>query len=455
MKEENETKEVKEVKGMLLKYRTTEEGFVFITSTVALFATLFGPIIIMGLSIVSVLISLIATLVVFYFMTIFWLAPNNVHFTFIEEGTAKRVYRGGTFVFAIMVYLDHVLDSKFKVRKPTDCEDGPGFFPRWFGVHYIGPWPLYRIPFRKFTWTSTKEDGEDETRTQNVDYILIRPDIYSSTLKKAEDKDNMPIAWNFSVVLEIVDIGAATKVQNPFQIVFARIWTYLRDETRRQSYDELVATSGCFSDNSSGDNKIKSALSKKMMRDWEEEGMLDDLIKTCGIRLLKLNIKNMDPDENYRKLTTKKITAEKEKTVTEIGSRASAYKLAQEITGTAMEMTAIQRESDVEKLKKLKEENPEAFHEKYSKDYENNLAIVVTLRKAELGRYFQFETNATGDIASLSAIIAAGNVLANQVSPSKTGSSSSAKKAQPDSESKRKKELLKKAGVVVEEDDDD
>ncbi|HNY36232.1 MAG TPA: hypothetical protein PLD14_00950 [Candidatus Pacearchaeota archaeon] len=439
---------------MLLKYHTEKESIVFLSTTIALLATLIGPIVVMGLSIISVIISLIVTLIVFYFLSIFVMAPNNVNFTFIEEGTAKRIYRGGTFVSAILVFLDHVLDSRFKVRNATDCEDGPGFFPRYFGIHFIGLWPLYRIPFRKFTWTSTNEEGEDLTRTEEMDYILVRPDIYSSTLKKAEDKDNMPIAWGFSVVLEIVDIAAATKVQNPFQIVFARIWSYLRDETRRQSYDELVATSGCFSDNSSGGTKIKSALSEKMMRDWEEGGMLDDLIKTCGIKLSKLNIKNMDPDENYRKLTTKKITAEKEKVVTEIGARASAYKLAQEITGTAVEMTASQRGVNTGELREIKEKQPEVFQEKYGKDYENNLAIVVTLRKAELGRYFQFETNATGELGSLASIIAVGKMMADQAAPNKSSGSSS-KKAQPDSESKRKKELLKKAGVVVEEDDDD
>ncbi|MFZ3054810.1 MAG: hypothetical protein WA091_02425 [Minisyncoccales bacterium] len=457
-------------KKMILKYHDGEEFVVFMFTNAFLIATIFGPSIVMGLSVASVLISLASTLILSYFLIIFLLAKYNVHFTFIEEGTAKRIYRGGRFIFAIMVYFQHSLTAKsFKVIDDNEEYDGKEeiieetriekFFTRWLGVHYIGPWPLYRIPYRKFTWTSTDgETGEDKTRTESQDYILIRPDLYSSTLKKAEDKNNVPISWNFSGVLGIVDIGAATKVQNPYQVVMATIWNFLKDVTGSNSFEDLIRGTGYTLDQLS-DKKIgeeaRQAVSQRMMKEWSAEGgMIEEMIKFCGVKLFKFNIKNMDPDDNYRKLTTKKIVAEKNLIVTQTNSRGEAYALAQMIAGAAMQMLSFSWGLSVEALTDIKRKNPEEFKKVYEEEYKQNIATIIKTRVIDTGSLSEFNTNADGNLGGIIASIAAGNMIASR---SSSAGKNSPRQKVSNTEKQRKNKLFKDAGfdAFVHDDDDD
>jgi len=440
---------------MILKYKTKEESIVFLVFNVIMLVTIFVPSIIMRLNVVSILISLIATFISSYFLIIFLLAPNNVHFTFIEEGTAKRIYRGGTFVFALMAFLDHKLDEKFKV---IDGEEVPGFFLRYLGVHYIGPWPLYRIPFRDFTWTSPDKDGKDLTRTEPMDYILIRPDIYSSALQRAEDKDNMPIDWSFSGVFEVTDIAAATKVQNPFQIAFSMMWGYLRDETRKQSFDDFIAIVGC----SLGDlldkktaTKAKLNLSKIIMDDWGMPGGLLDDIEEYGMKLSKFNIIHMDPDENYRKLTTKKITAQKQQVVAKIESDTGAYERGQQTVGSAMEMLSRSCGLPIEKLQEIKRNNSEVWEKIYQKEYDSYFKETMSLKKMEIGALLEFNTNATGELGGVAASMAVGSMIANQFISRKNGNSVLVEKVKPENEGRRKNKEFKELGFKVPKVSDD
>lgn len=455
---------------MILKYHDVEEFIVFMLTNAALIATIFVPSIIMGLSVASVLISLIITSITFYFLVIFVLSKHNVHFSFIEEGTAKRVYRGGRFVFAILVYFQHSLTKSFKVIDDTEMYTGKEeiiketwleqFFTRWFGVHYIGLWPLYRIPYRKFTWTSTNQKTEeDETRTENQDYILVRPDLYSSTLKKAEDKNNVPITWNFSAVLGIVDIGTATKVQNPYQVVMAMIWNYLKDETGSQSFNDLVTGANYpliqVLNDKNVEDKFRKSVSKRMMEDWGREGgMLDDMVKFCGVRLFKFNIKNMDPDDKYRKLTTQKIVAKTGLTVQKIKARGEAFTLGQQIAGAAMNMLAISSGVLVEDLEKIKKDTPEEFKKNYGEEYKENIATVMTVRSIDARVFSEFKTNASGDIGGIITAIAAGNMIAGR---SNQSGSNNPSQNTPSKEKDRKNKLFRDAGfeAFVHENDDE
>jgi hypothetical protein len=406
---------------MMLKYHTKQEAIVEISSIIVLIITSAVPCLLIK-GIAGIATSIILTLISLYFLAIFWMAPNNVNVTIVEEGTAKHIYKGGDCVDAIFALKGHVLldnydvislkdfEERVKKEKIKIKEDSPWhrLVRRWVGVRWIGIWPLYRIPFKPFSWTSLREDGKEISKTEDHDYILIRRDVYLGKQEKVEGADNIPIDWKYLVEFQIINLmKPVIEVQNWLEVGLVKIKGYLRDENSKYSFDQLISRAiSCVK--SVPEDVLSPACQKNlsaiMMGDWEKT-IIPSLHNDYGIKLNDFNIIDVNPDPRYRALTTKIIEAEKRKRAIEIAAEAEAYKRSTETTGLLMSMLSQLLGMSKKEIQKEMRENPNEFKEKYGSLMDSCNDILVRAMTISSGKLVDVRTpdskGLTGDLLSL------------------------------------------------------
>jgi len=425
---------------MLLKYHTGKEAEVELSTIIVLLATAILPFYMLGLIGVNIIIviilgtivSSILTAIVFYMLVVFWMAPNNVNFTIIIENTGKYFYRGGDLAGAMIARKGYVLDENLKVVKIDPQNPNLNiiketrlqiFFREKFGVRYIGLWPLYRIPWYDFVWTSLGADNIEKPRKEEIDYILLIRDIYIGKLEKSEDSKNMPIDWKFSLELEVEDmLKARTGILNWLESVLTKVKDYIRNEVRKRPFDDLISLTACDPKDPNAKNCLQS-LGEIMKKDWEASDFLKKISDNYGVKTHDFNILNIDPDEKYRELTTRTLNAEKDRDVNILAAEGVSAATSEQIAGAAMKMIAKTvcfsgAEDDLAKtvmeLKKMKSENPVDFKEKFGQEYENNVQILVNIMGMKLGKYFKYDTNASGELGSVTSAIVSANIISQQ-----------------------------------------
>lgn len=164
------------------------------------------------------------------------MAKSGFCFTFIKEGTAKAIMRGGTFSHFIMAWAGHSLNDPRRMsydRAHPAWEvlywaDRPNAHPspyawwqlHWrffalFGIYWFGLSPLYRIYRYEFEWTEQKfgEDGQPCPwhRSEWTDFIFVKAFPYWTELKGAEDAENLQLDLDYLNRVEI---------NNPYKALF-------------------------------------------------------------------------------------------------------------------------------------------------------------------------------------------------------------------------------------------
>lgn len=235
----------------------------------------------------------IAVLGIGVFLVIYFvLAPKNLFWTFVQEGTSKVVVRGDKFKQALIQWKGYTLNDDWEV---VGGEEKQLFFG---GLMFYGWWPLDDIYIYDFTWTSIKENGEPQHHEKEVlDYILLKEDVYWTKVEKAEDMQMLPLDVELILSIRVINpYKALFAIENWLEAVINRIRPAVRNVITQGVYEELIR------DKKAIGQKIKSKLQRKEIKDFK---------KTYGVELREVAVKDINPPEDYREETLRKYVAER------------------------------------------------------------------------------------------------------------------------------------------------
>ncbi|MEA3292976.1 MAG: SPFH domain-containing protein [Patescibacteria group bacterium] len=259
----------------------------------------------------------------------FILASSNIFFTFVKEGTTKAIMKAGESDKFIMRWKGHIFDFEKKGIERWNIIRGTPKERIFGGLFFIGFWPIYTIYKHKFQWTGVKEDGTIEHHPEeDKDSVMLLDDIYLAIINKAEDKNLLPLTVAYIMTI---------RVKNPYKILFAvEKWLEtiinqtsptVRDSLTSDVYQNLIANKMAIG------TKVYNLMSgkdEKPHRDAEEveveepaKGSLIDVFqRRYGVDLRKIQIKEIDPSDEYRDITLLKYTAEQEKKERKVNAEA-------------------------------------------------------------------------------------------------------------------------------------
>lgn len=243
---------------------------------------------------------IVTTPIIAFLIVYFVLAPRNLWFTFVKEGTAKIIVRGDKFEKALIQWKGHTFDDKWKVI-PKDERHKEPWHPLG-GFRYYGFWPIKDIYIYDFQWTGVKENGEiDPHPKETLDYVLLKDDVYLAKVEKAEDINRLPLDLEILLTIRIDNPHKALfTVQNWLETVINRSRTRVRNTVTAKSYEDWITDPG--------------AIGNQTMDKLKEEGILEEeFIQRYGVEIRAIEIKDINPPEDYREATLKKYLAEMER----------------------------------------------------------------------------------------------------------------------------------------------
>jgi len=371
-----------------------EEGFIVLKS----FALVLIPMILIVILLYSLLtgivndylligilllILLVVDLALFLGVAYFWLAPNNIFFTFVEEGTAVVVLTNQAYKKTLISFEGHHLENEFLVED-KESDDGnhsvvkKGLIQKILGLmfigkglHYLGIWPFDRVYYYDFIWTSIDSEGKPrphEKRT--ISYIFLKKDVYWSRLSNIEDKEGLPLTIDVVLTMSVVSpFVALMRTDRWLDSVINFIRAEIRSEIAKYKYEELInrnsALNGKKTDpHRSCDDGIGKGLGDEIygrlnsypdcpVADINYEVIPDEdsdlryIEEKFGVRIWKIGIADVNPEGNLREATLKAYMAEKE---------ANAQRIAAEMNAHVVRITA---DAEADAIKKIGEANAE------------------------------------------------------------------------------------------------
>lgn len=255
---------------------------------------------------------IISTIIIVFFITpYFILAPKNMWFTFVNEGTAKFVVRGRKFQKALIQWEGHTLDEDW------DVIEGKEPFHPLGGFRLYGWWPADDIHIYRFRWTGITEDGEEEHKEEWLDYILLKDDVYLCKVPGAEDKNLLPLDIQLFLTIRIQNpYKARFRVQNWLETVINRMQPLLRQYVAENTYEKLL--------------QREQKVGKEMWEQLEEAGLVGEkgeFIERYGVEVRAIEIRQIQPPKDYLATTLLGFTAEQEKKAKVIAADAEAIRL--------------------------------------------------------------------------------------------------------------------------------
>jgi len=204
------------------------------------------------------------------------LAKQNLFWTYVEEGHAKAIMVNGQF-FRVIMSLEGYIFANQDPRKKTNVNDieitrdkdgfteyekkGPHpwdiieddrekkgnkifstLFPFTKGIKWIGFYPFVKIHLYNFKWASL-EEGEAIKKSEILDYVLIKSDIYFSEVSQAETKKGERIPLDIKIILTMQvknPYKALFLVQNWLEAVENQVGASIRKFTGTKTFDELI-----------------------------------------------------------------------------------------------------------------------------------------------------------------------------------------------------------------------
>ncbi len=245
----------------------------------------------------------LAVLITGFSLIYFWWARRNLFFTFVPEGRVKIVVRGDEVRKILLRWRGHILAAEASEGEDIDVWDViEGKPPKRFfgGLIFYGWWPLDDIYVFKFGWTNMALDGKPQVHPKKtIDYVLTKEDLYLAVVTKAEDKNLLPV--DISIVLPIRVINpykAVFVVQNWLETVMNRIISTVRNTFTEDSYKNWISLDIDLADRII--NRMKDFLERECKKHY-------------GIEVRAVEVRDIDPGEEYRKATLQKYLAEREK----------------------------------------------------------------------------------------------------------------------------------------------
>ena len=252
------------------------------------------------ITLIALVIAAVIGGVFFYFVWRF-LAPSesNRSFTFIDEGTAKVVVKAGKFDRALIQWNGYTLDKNWNVVPDGTRVGGMVHKEPWHpfgGLRFYGIWPIKDIFTHRLRWNDLRQGqaGEGEAagvrfHDEQLDYVLLRPDVYWTKLSKAETKppERIPVSVEFLITMRVI---------NPYKALFAAPINWVDNVMARS--DALFRS---FVSGSSLDSLLKTKGRDKALNKMIAES---DLIQKTfkeewGIEVLGIQIRSIDIADSY------------------------------------------------------------------------------------------------------------------------------------------------------------
>jgi len=230
---------------------------------------------------------------VLFLLIYFILARHNWFFTFVKEGTAKIVLKAGKFHKILIQWEGKTLNTNWNVIKGSEWHP-------FGGLRWVGFWPIYTVYKYKFEWTGVKPNGQFEFHPkEELNYILLKDDVYGCQVLGAEDQEKLPLDVELTVTLAIANpYKALFAVQNWFETLSNRLTPYVRDFITNHTYTEMIET--------------EIRLDREIWKRLEEEGILTEFQRRYGVNIRKIEVRNFDPQSEYREATLRKYQAERD-----------------------------------------------------------------------------------------------------------------------------------------------
>lgn len=289
-------------------------GIVYFTSNFFL-----GPLVAFGLMLIVALFG------VPYFM----LAPKNMWFTFVREGTVKFVTRGGAFKKALIQWKDYTFDENYNIVPentwikagkvvPEGTDGAKKYKEPWHplgGFRFYGWFPADDIHVYKFRWTSVTERGEIRPREEYLDYILVKDDVYYHAYH-VKDKGNIPIVLETYLTLSVSNpVKARFIVHNWLETVIDRAEPMMIQYSRGRYYETLLAQT----------QKIGEIIKKRLS---QAKLIEEEFLGRYGINVRAIEVRRVVLPPDLEKATVAQRTAEYEAkaTVARAGAEAERIK---------------------------------------------------------------------------------------------------------------------------------
>lgn len=287
------------------RVKRMKRGMILITSLVILSAVFFSSYL-LGL---GFLIGGLIAFVVLFGLIYFWWAPNNLFYTFVKEGTVKIVVLADKVIRILIQWKGYTLDKDWNVKEGEEQHI-------LGGLRRYGWWPIYDIYIHTFSWTGIAHNGELKHHKEEIhDYVMLKDDIYWGKVEKAEDKDLLPLDVELLFTIRIVNpYKALFRVDDWLQTVINRSSPAVRDYITGYTFNELI--------------KMPEAMGEEIFKDLKERKILDEEFKErYGIEVRAIEVKDINPPEEYRKATLAKFEAAREKERIEITAEAERTRI--------------------------------------------------------------------------------------------------------------------------------
>lgn len=311
----------------------------------------------------------VVMVVVGFLLIYWWWAPNNLFFTFGREGTYKIIVMGHEFYKALIQLKGYTFDNpkttvnvvpintwvkdgrvldvvevinrrkgRLEVREKGATREITGakkYKKEWhpFGglrlYAFPWPWPILDVFTYWFQWTGVKDDGKLEPHpSEPLDFIIAKDDIYACKVTEAEDKEMMPLELELLITAMIVNpYKALFVIENWYETMINRIRTYVRDFITTKTYSALI--------------KKQARVGIEIMEKLEEQGILEELRDRYGIEIRKIEVNDINPKEQFREITMKKVIAKREKEAIIIKAEAEKVRLTTVAKGETGRIDAI------------------------------------------------------------------------------------------------------------------
>ncbi|HOK35572.1 MAG: SPFH domain-containing protein [Candidatus Pacebacteria bacterium] len=243
----------------------------------------------------SILIGLIIVFgipIVGFLVVYFYLAPRNLFFTFVTEGTCKIILKGRSFHKILIQYKGHTLDKDFNVIEGEERH-------LLGGLRYYGIWPLCDVAIYPFGWTNMTIEGKIEKHPKKIiDYVLLKDDVYWAEIENAEDINLLPLFIGVTYTIRICNpYKAKFNVQNWLETVLNQTIPVIRDIITKDSYENWIKQM----------NDIGNIIFK------EAENIISDIREKYGVEISRIQIRNIDPPKEIRDKTLASYLAEQKK----------------------------------------------------------------------------------------------------------------------------------------------
>jgi hypothetical protein len=222
------------------------------------------------------------------------LAPKDIFFTLVEEGTAKIVTLGKAFNKILLQWEGYELDTEWNI-----VYTGKTRMHLFGGFRYIGVWPFKGIYEYVFKWTGLSKDNEIEYKTAQIKFVLLKPDNYLTNIEKAEDKKGLAMLLRILLTLQII---------NPKRAIF-EIQSFLETVVSKIKPDAVAYVR---QDEYSAWQEKTNDMGKEILKAIIASGHYDEFRYLYGVLTSDIGLQDLEPPEAYRNTTLLEYTATKE-----------------------------------------------------------------------------------------------------------------------------------------------